>query len=322
MTKANTLLRLVMLFVFSMVSESALAQYVEDSDTAAVVQDQGMAEVVLTAGKRYRGRLLENKFNNVDGYVILEFEDASTLRIPSNMIKRLRMLDRSELRLGAYEYRNPVPEHYILSTSAFMPKEGTGYGQLTGFLLPHIHYGITDWFSLSAGVELFTTTLSVLTYGMIYPFVYVRPKVGVEVADDLRASFGAMLGTLPFSSGENPFFTNLSAALTYGNEDNNITLNVTELSTEELDVKSRSAGLLGTARVSKRFSLLGEFWVLDLNQPAYSNNIIGVGVRFFGERFKFDLALYTMPELINAFNSGTSGFILPGLPIITLSFVF
>ncbi len=319
--KTKLCLNAILLLLFALSLGDLNGQYVENDNSATVVQNPPQYEVTIKSGKTYRGVILENTSDKVGGYVIIQFEDETTLRISSKMIKRIRKLSAAETRPSAYGFFNPVPENYLLGSSAFMPRANSGYIQVSSFLVPSVHYGFTDWFSLNAGFDWIFATASVLTYGVVRPFAFIRPKAGFELSEEFRVSFTPTLGCMPHERGEVvPYFTNLTAAATYGNPDNNITLNISQISTNYAQETGmlRSAGVLSTLRTGKHVSLLLELWSLGVTSPDNAF-VVGFGVRYFTRRFKVDLGLYSTPELLAS--GGIAGDQVPifGIPQLNLA---
>lgn len=312
----------VLLLTISAFVSDLNAQYVGDKTEQTEEPDRDVYEVTLKTGKTYHGILLVNKYTEINGYVIIQFEDETTLQISSQMIKRIRKLKPSELSPTAFGFSNPNPEVYLMGNSAFMPYKNEGVFHLNTILVPTVQYGLTDWFSLTAGADLLFSTIT-LVLGDVMPFTFIRPKIGYNLSEDFRVSFAPTIGTFPSFIPEGiESFTHLAAHATYGNKDNNITFTINQIRNNFIDdvVVLRNAGIMGTVRAGKNISLLGEFWTTGLATPNNQYSF-GGGLRILGKRYKLDLGFYTTPELVAL--GRTDDFpIFLGLPQINLGFSF
>ena len=77
-----------------------------------------------------------------------------------------------------------------------------------------INYGVTDHFSIGGGFEFISLVLGL-------PIVFITPKFGTKIADDLYLSSGAFLIFSSDIIAGIPFVTG-----TYGGKESNISLGI------------------------------------------------------------------------------------------------
>jgi hypothetical protein len=180
--------------------------------------------------------------------------------------------------------------HYLVGQSAFNLKKGEAYYKNTEIFLNSFTFGITDNFSLEAGLEF----LSIFAEGD--PIMYIMPKVGYQVSDKFHLGASFMLIGQPIASFSNNEFLGLGLGYgmgTFGAPNSNVTVGIGGLIDSAGDAYPL-LNLSGMHRISKSVALITE------NEMIISNNISPVfsyGVRFLMKNSSFDLALANSKEI-------------------------
>lgn len=257
--------------------------------------EQVVHRIELINGQVYEGSIVSRQPETI----LLRIEGMPDLLIRYDEIEKMeRVLREGESASGPW-FQNPNSTRYLFAPSAFNLKKGEAYYQNTLLLLNSFNYGVTDWFSIGGGFEFITTFTSIAGKGPGAAF-YITPKVSFPIAKNLRAGAGVLHVNAPRQLA-NPNQAGVAYGLvTYGNEDNNITLGTGAGYSENGWSRRPTVTLSGMYRVRPNVALVTENWFIDSepSQAAESaadafeqySAFYSYGVRFFGEKVAVDLA--------------------------------
>jgi hypothetical protein len=211
-------------------------------------------------------------------------------------IEQVRQVPRTALRNGQYWFENPHSTRLLFSSTAYPLEKGTGY-YANAWLFAHTFAaGITDRFTLGGGL---TTIPGIAVHDN--PF-FLLPKYTIVNGARTQVALGALIGFLPFDTGDDGFNTAglLYAVGTTGTRESNVSLGLAWGYAND-DVTSTPAVMLGgQGRVSRRISLISENWLFPDGDA--TEGALSYGLRFLGENLSVDLAWVT------ALESGGFGF--------------
>ncbi len=224
--------------------------------------------------------------------------------IPISNIRKIDEIESPTYKNGEYWFENPNASRYFYSSSAINLREGEAYYQNTYVFLNSFGIGISDHLSVSGGIEFFTTVGS-LGDDDFSPGYFVSPKLSFDVAENLH------LGVGYFYSRMNTIFGNyrsgyLYGVATLGNKSSNYSLTI-GWNGSRLDFnKEPIIGFSATMRVTKGVALITDNLVLptyNINHYTHDSEIkyfpnFSYGIRFFGKKLAFDLALINNPEIV------------------------
>jgi hypothetical protein len=182
--------------------------------TLAQVPDTTKTFRVETAdGNEYLGRIIEQ--NN--GQIRLDTENIGVITLRMSDIVKLEEVKVSQIKNSVYWFENPQATRYLWSPNGFGLKRGEGYYQNIWVLFNQVSIGVTDHFSVGAGmVPLF------LIAGAPTP-AWITPKFSIPVSKDrVSIGAGALVGGVLGESGTG--FGVLYGILTLGNRDKNLSL--------------------------------------------------------------------------------------------------
>jgi hypothetical protein len=165
--------------------------------------------------------------NEFIGQIVYEDEEKITLKtailgeisIPRNYIKRMAMIKPDRVVEGVLWFENPQASRYFWAPNGYGLKSGEGYYQNIYVFYNQFSYGVSDYFSIGAGiVPLF------LFAGASTPVWFV-PKFSIPISPGkFNLGLGAMVGTV---IGESEFgFGILYGTSTFGNRDHNFSLGI------------------------------------------------------------------------------------------------
>lgn len=204
---------LILVFCFTMLASSVVAQVIEDQDSA----EQRLVLVELFSGQEFIGVIIEQDINQLT----LKLETGEEFTIPMDQVESMRFIRKDKPRTSNTEvfYHNLQATRYFFGPNGFGLKQGEGYYQNTWIFVNQASVGVTDYFTLGAGVvPLF------LFAGTPSP-IWITPKFSIPVKQDLlNVGVGGLFGTVVGEEGTS--FGIAYAAFTLGNRDHNLNLSV------------------------------------------------------------------------------------------------
>lgn len=164
-------------------------------------------------GNEYIGFIVEQN-NDI---IVLKTERMGTITLLKVDIKKMTLINVEQLKDGEYWFENPQSTRYFWQPNAYGLKKGEGYYQNVWILFNQVSVGITDNFSIGAGiVPLF------LFAGASSP-VWITPKVSIPIKrDKVNVSAGALMGTVMGEEDAN--FGIAYGTITFGSRDKNISI--------------------------------------------------------------------------------------------------
>ena len=165
--------------------------------------------IVTADGNIFVGHILEES----DTEVVISTEQFGEVRISKQNIRSMNIVRSETMIGGVYWPDNPQSTKYFWAPNGYGMKAGEMYYQNIWVLYNQVSYGITDYFSVSAGlVPLF------LFRAPATP-VWIVPKFSIPVASDVvQIGAGAFLGAL---LGEGEVFGIAFGSATFGGRDIN-----------------------------------------------------------------------------------------------------
>lgn len=191
-------------------------------------------------------------------------------RIKRSDVINISYINEEELKTQDDTYSG---SHYYFAPSAFNLKKGQSYYENIYLGFNSVTFGLTDNFSLTAGVEVFS-----LLFGPSTPFMFVTPKVSLPFshgAFSVSSTIGIIPDTAPFGITQ--------AALTFGNLRDNITFS-TGLGFNVEDGFEDSLvpiTISGVKRISDNLSLMSENWMFIFDSTL--EGIFSLGLRIHGK---------------------------------------
>jgi hypothetical protein len=163
--------------------------------------------------------------NEFTGYIIsqdssrliLHTEKLGALTFDNKDIVQLIYINPAKLKKGSYWFDNPQSTRYLWSPNGYGLKKGEGYYQNIWVLFNQVSVGVTNNFSISAGlVPLF------LFSGSPTP-AWIAPKLSIPVKKDrFNLGAGALFATV--LGAERTSFGILYGLATVGSRDRNVSL--------------------------------------------------------------------------------------------------
>jgi len=149
--------------------------------------------------------------------IYLNESKLGNISILKQEIRHLDRIDTTRLKEGAYWFENPQSTRYFWAPNGFGLKQGEGYYQNVWVLYNQASVGISDYFSIGAGlIPLFFFA------GTATP-AWIIPKISIPVVrDKFNLGAGVIAGTI--LGEDNAGFGIVYGVSTFGNRNNNVNL--------------------------------------------------------------------------------------------------
>ncbi len=193
----------VIVFITVFIHESKAQEY----------QDSVLYSVETIDGNEYIGRITSVDHERIT----LLTDNLGEIRIFTKNLKRVKEISEKSIKKGSYWFDNPQAARYFWTPNGYGLKKGEAYYQNVWIFFNQVSVGITDNFSLGAGViPLF------LFAGQATP-VWITPKFSIPVVKDkFNLGLGALAGTVIGESETS--FGIFYGSTTFGSKDKNISI--------------------------------------------------------------------------------------------------
>jgi hypothetical protein len=242
-------------------------------------------------GNEYIGKIISRDSSGIT----LSTVQLGTITIKAADIKKVTAISSIKIENGKNWLDNPQASRYFVAPSGYGLKKGEGYYQNVWIFFNQVNYGVTNYFSIGAGVvPLF------LFSGAETP-VWINPKFSIPVVKDkFNVGVGILGGTV--IGLENSNFGVLYGTGTIGSRDRNISIGAGWAYSDGGLSKTPTLTLAGMYRTGARWYLLTENYYLGLSedQPLV---ILSAGARYASRKIGIDFGLFI------PFQEGMDGFV-------------
>lgn len=146
--------------------------------------------------------------------VVLQTEALGEINIKKDVIKKRTEIDPSKIIGGELWDDNPQATRYLWTPNGYGLKAGEGYYQNIWVLYNQVSVGMSENFSMSAGI------IPLFFFALDFSPVWIVPKFSIPLAKDkVNMSAGAFVGTILGESESG--FGIVFSTLTLGNRNNN-----------------------------------------------------------------------------------------------------
>ena len=219
-------------------------------------------------------------------FIILSTETFGELTIKRKVIRNIRLLDRQKVVNGRAWFDNPYGSRYFAGTSGYGLRKGEGSYDNGWVVFNQVSYGLSDHFSLGAGFA------PLLIFDGPLP-MWITPKFSIPIKKDrINLAIGGLFGH-SYSDYEfdNYQFGAVYSQLTFGSRDANLSVGFGFGISDGNWTENPLLSLNGMIRLSPRFALIGESYIINSEFDGFG--LLGTGVRFMGRRVAVDLAMLT-----------------------------
>jgi hypothetical protein len=224
--------------------------------------------------------------------------------VPKSSIISIKKL-RGRMVEGRLYRFDPNYSRLLFAPTGRPLRKGEGYFFDTYVFFPGIAWGLTDNFSLMAGMSV------VPGVDIGDQLKYLAPRIGFQTSDEMAVSFGALYATVEGDAAGIAF-----AVATTGQPDKSFTaglgLGYTKAEGADFEFGDHPVILLGgNIRLSNSTALVSENWLITGGDFKFGEQPFALAIRFFGERLAADVGAILIGEVIEE-----------GFPIPWLSFTY
>ncbi len=168
-----------------------------------------------TDDNEYIGFIVNQSYDTL----ILKTERLGIIIFQRSDIKRITKINVNQVKNGEYWFENPQSTRYFWQPNAYGLKKGEGYYQNVWILFNQASIGVTDNFSIGAGI------IPLFFFAEASTPMWLTPKVSIPIKrDKLNVSAGALMGTVLGEEDAN--FGIAYGTTTLGSRDQNISFGV------------------------------------------------------------------------------------------------
>jgi hypothetical protein len=264
------LTRLLFLSVLFLFPFLLTAQLPEDSTS--------LTRVEMNDGNEFIGHIVsQDTFT-----LVLKTDKLGQLTFNKRDIVRIIPINPKSIKKGQYWFENPQSTRYLWSPDGYGLKKGEGYYQNIWVLFNQVSYGVTNYFSVGAGI------VPVFLFGGGATPVWITPKFSIPVVKDkFNVGAGALLGTV-IGEPETGFGL-LYGLTTAGSRDMNMTLGVGYGVSGSGWAKSPLISLSAMARTGARGYLITENYYINMNGETIL--LLSAGFRWVIKKAGLDFGL-------------------------------
>lgn len=238
-----------------------------------------------------------------DEQIIVQVEGIGEVTVERAIIRNIQVIRPDQIRNGEYWFDNPHGTRYFFAPNAIGLQKGSGYYQNAWIFFNNVNYGLSDHFSIGAGL----IPGFLFGGGLDSTPIWLLPKFSIPVSGDhIHLGLGAMIGGI-IGSGSGALFYGSG---TVGSTDKNLTIGLGYGASGGEISDTPLVNVSGMYRVKRTIYILGELYLL----PGIDGNGIALlGGRWAPENFAVDFGLVLPLD-------DTGGFI--GIPWLGVSIPF
>lgn len=237
---------------------------------------------------------------------------AMTATVARREVRSVRAYPASALHDGVLWPENPHATRLLFAPTALPLRRGEGYVADFWIFFASAAIGVTDRFTLGAGMSLFPLD------NFADNIFYALPKYTVVSQPRLKVALGALMASVPWSSNDDGNRRRQSLGILYGvattgSPESNLTLGAGWGYVGGTLANKPVITVGGQHRATKRIALISENWFV----PFDGNDVggfVSYGVRMLGDKIAVDLALGSPV--------GGDTFYFPGVPLLGFAFKF
>jgi hypothetical protein len=244
----------------------------------AQVSDTTLVRIETMDGNEFTGKIVEENGEQL----ILQTNNLGEITIQKSDIKSRYLIKPQQIKEGKVWFANPQATRYFWAPNAYGLKKGEGYYQNIYVFWNQFTYGVSNNFSLGAGV-----IPTFLFAGSPTP-IFGTFKVSVPVQKDkFNLAAGAIVGTV--LGEEMGGFGILYGTSTFGTPDNNVSIGLGYGFAEGEWASSPLINISGLFRISSRGYILTENYYLQIDGDG--GVFLSLGGRWIIKKAALDFAL-------------------------------
>ena len=235
--------KIVFLFLFAFIQTLSVS--------SQTTNDSTLINIETFDGNEFMGQIVHEDSLKI----IFKTEKLGDISIFKTDIKRSKTVEVQQIKDGKYWFPNPQSTRYFWSPNGYGLKEGEGYYQNNWVIWNQFAYGLSDNFSIGAGV------IPLFLFSVPTP-VFATVKFSIPVVDEkFNIAAGAIAGTIIGESETG--FGILYGLATLGSPDVNVTFGLGYGFAGGEMASTPAININGLMRVSKSSYIITENYILS-----------------------------------------------------------
>ena len=236
---------------------------------------------------------------------------AMTATVARREVRSVRAYPATALHDGVLWPENPHATRLLFAPTAIPLRRGEGYFADFWIFFASAAVGVTDRFTMGAGMSLFPSD------DFTDNLFYALPKYTVVSQPRLKVALGALMASVPWTRSDDGNRRRQSLGILYGvattgSPESNLTLGAGWGYVGGTLANKPVLTVGGQHRATKRIALISENWFVPFDNDV--GGFVSYGVRMLGEKIAVDLALGSPV--------GADTFYFPGIPLLGFAFKF
>lgn len=306
-------MKTISIVIFSIMFLSFNSVFCQDSIKTDTTKVTKTYEIELFDGSVFIGTISQKD----SATLIISTFSIPKIEVSAYKIKSMKELKPENFNKGSYWISNPMSTRYFFAPSAINLHKNEGYYQNTYLFLNSLNLGITDFFSIGAGIEILSTFGSITSGLGLSPLYYITPKVGFKVSNKLHLGAGVIYANVGLSSSSTNNILLGYGLATYGSLENNLTVGVGSGFVSGEYVNKPTFTFSGMTRASKRIALITENWIIPFQNKEYFYSytptykswyitsykydvLFSYGMRFIGNKISVDLGFVNNMDIVKS----------------------
>jgi len=233
--------------------------------------------ITTTDKNEYSGNILMRD----SSFIILKTVQFDSLIIKTEFIKSIEKIKSQQVKEDGIWLENPQAARYFWAPNGYGLKKGEAYYQNVWVLFNQISVGLTDYFSIGAGV------MPTFLFGSDVVPMWLTPKFSIPIVKDkFNAGAGIMYITVAGAGSSAGLVYGLT---TFGSKDKNLSIGLGYGFSENGWAKLPSINISGLVRTGPRGYLVTENYIIG-ESDGYVG-LIMVGGRTLSKRIALDYGL-------------------------------
>ena len=246
---------------------------------AQEIQEKTLVRIEMKDGNEFIGTIESES----ESEVVLKTERLGLITIKREDIRSVKEIPPQRIVREEYWAENPQSGRHFWSPTGYGLKQGEGYYQNLWVLFNQVSYGISNNFSIGAGI------VPLFFFGAEVTPIWITPKFSVPLEkESINLGGGAIIATV---LGEDTPFVGIAYGLTtFGNRDRNLSIGLGWGFIDDDFAKTPTINVSGILRTGRRGYLVTENYFISAGGENVL--ILSFGGRTLWNRFSLDYGLF------------------------------
>ena len=246
---------------------------------AQEIQERALIRIEMRDGNEFIGTIERE----TESEIVLKTEKLGLLTIKREDIRSVKEISAGHIVHGEYWAPNPQAGRHFWSPTGYGLKKGEGYYQNLWVLFNQVSYGISNNFTIGAGL------VPMFLFGESFTPVWITPKFSIPLEKEaINLGGGAIIATTLGNEGS---FIGIAYGLTtLGTRDRNLTFGLGWGFIDDQFAKSPMINISGIYRIGRRGYLVTENYYIRAEEE--NAVLLSIGGRTLWNQFSLDYGLF------------------------------